>query len=65
MITAQKRGEIRRDINPQFILNLLNKMIEIAGEVRVINMNESTPPLTTDLIDLFFYGILTEKMEDQ
>jgi hypothetical protein len=61
MITAQKRGEIRRDINSQSVLYFLNKMIEIEGDVRVINMYESIQSLTADLINLFFYGILTKK----
>jgi len=65
MVAAQNKGEIRKDVNPQFILYFLNKMIEIAGDEQMINMYESTQSLTAELINLFFYGILTKKMEDK
>ena len=65
MVAAQKKGEIRQDINPQFILYFLNKMAEIAGDEQMINMYESTQSLSAELINLFFYGILTKKMENQ
>jgi AcrR family transcriptional regulator len=65
MIAAQNKGEIRKDINPQFLLYFLNKMIEMTGDEQMINMYESTQSLTAELINLFFYGILTKKMEDQ
>ncbi len=65
MIAAQNKGEIRKDINPQFILYFLNKMIEIAGDEQMISIYESTQSLTAELINLFFYGILTKKMEDK
>lgn len=65
MVAAQNKGEIRKDINPQFILYFLNKMAEIAGDEQMINMYESTQSLTAELINLFFYGILTKKSEDK
>jgi len=65
MVAAQNKGEIRKEINPQFILYFLNKMIEMAGDEQMINMYESTQSLTAELINLFFYGILTKKMEDK
>ena len=65
IVAAQKKGEIRKDINPQFILYFLNKMAEIAGDGQMIKMYESTRSLTAELINLFFYGILTKKMEDK
>jgi len=65
MIAAQNKGEIRKDINPQFILYFLNKMIEIAGDEQMINMYDSTQSLTAELIKFFFYGILTKKSEDK
>jgi len=60
MAEAQMNGEIRRDINPQFILYFLNKMIEMAGDEQLISMYGSTQALTAELINLFFYGILTK-----
>jgi len=65
MVAAQNKGEIRKDINPQFILYFLNKMREIAGDEQMINMYDSTQSLTAELINFFFYGILTEQSEDK
>jgi len=65
MIAAQNKGEIRKDINPHFILYFLNKMREIAGDEQMINMYDSTQSLTAELINFFFYGILTKQPEDR
>jgi len=37
----------------------------VVGDEQMINLYESTQPLTEELIDLFVYGILTKKMEDK
>jgi AcrR family transcriptional regulator len=63
MVEAQNKGEIRKDINPQFILYFLNKIREIAGDEQLINMYESTQSLTAELVNFFFYGILTKHSE--
>ena len=65
MVVAQNKGEIRKDINPQFILYFLNKMREIAGDEQLINMYDSTQSLTAELVNFFFYGILTKQPEDK
>ena len=65
MVAAQNKGEIRKDINPQFILYFLNKMREIAGDEQMINIYDSTQSLTAELINFFFYGILQKNMEDK
>lgn len=65
MVAAQKKGEIRREIKPEFILYFLNKMGEIAGDEQVIHMYDSTQALTAELVNFFFYGILTRKPEEK
>jgi len=65
MVAAQNKGEIRKDINPQFILYFLNKMREIAGDEQLISMYDSTQSLTAELVNFFFYGILTGQSEDK
>ncbi len=65
MVAAQNKGEIRKDINPQFILYFLNKMREIAGDEQLINMYDSTQSLTAELVNFFFYGILTKQSEEK
>lgn len=61
MIAAQKKGEIRSDINPHFIIYILGRMREMAGDEQVLSMYESTRALASEFINFFFYGILSRK----
>jgi len=65
LVSAQKKGEIRKDINPQFILYFLNLMTEMVVDERLLNLHESPQALTAELINFFFYGILTRKSEEE
>jgi hypothetical protein len=65
MVTAQNKGEIRKNINSEFILCFLNKMREIGGDEQLINIYDSTQSLTAELTNFFFFGILTKNMEDK
>lgn len=59
MIAAQNKGEIRKEINPHFIIAMLGKMQEMAADDHVLNMYESPQALTSEIINFFFYGILS------
>lgn len=61
MIAAQKKGEIHKDINPHFILYILDRMQEMLVDERVLNMYESPQALISELTNYFFYGILSNK----
>ena len=61
MIAAQKKGEIHKDINPHFILYILDRMQEMLVDERVLNMYESPQALISELTNFFFYGILSNK----
>jgi len=61
MIVAQKKGEIRKEINPHFIIAMLGKMQEMAADEKVLSMYESPQALTSEIINFFFYGILSGK----
>lgn len=63
MIAAQKKGEIRQDINPHFIIYMLGLMQCMASDEKVSSMYESTRALTSEIINFFFYGILSRKKE--
>jgi len=63
MTTAQKKGEIRKDINPHFIIYMLDRMQEMAADEKLSNMYESTQALASEFINFFFYGILSNKKE--
>lgn len=63
MVSAQKKGEIRPDINPQFIIYMLGQMQEMAADEQLMSMYESVRALTSEIINFFFYGILSREEE--
>lgn len=56
--TAQEKDDIRKDVKLEFMLYILNLMIEMAEDERLIGLYSSTKELTSELINFFFYGIL-------
>ena len=59
MIDAQDKGEIRKDLNPHFILYLIGKMQDMTADEKVLNMYKTSQDLVSELVNFFFYGILT------
>jgi AcrR family transcriptional regulator len=57
-LKAQKRGEIRRDINPEFILYFLNHIVEMIADERLVKLYDSPEKLIMELTKFFFFGIL-------
>jgi AcrR family transcriptional regulator len=64
-IAAQKRGEVREDIKPEFILYFLNHLIDLANDPQLIGLYESAPALVVELTKFYFYGILPRKSIDE
>lgn len=63
MVSAQKKGEIRPDINPKLIIYMLGQMQEMAADEWVLSMYESPQTLISEITNFFFYGILSRKEE--
>ncbi|MCJ7679506.1 MAG: TetR/AcrR family transcriptional regulator, partial [Candidatus Aminicenantes bacterium] len=63
LISAQKKGEIRADINLNFIMYILGQYQVMATDERVLNMYPSTQAMTSDLVNFFFFGILSREKE--
>ncbi len=63
MVLAQKKGEIRQDINPHFILYFIGKMQEMSADEKIVNLYETVHDFTSEIINFFFYGILTREKE--
>ena len=59
MIDAQDKGEIRKGLNPHFILYLIGKMQDMTADEKVLNMYKTSQDLVSELVNFFFYGILT------
>ena len=63
-IKAQKEGNIRQDINPDFILYTLNFMLEkMAKDDNLISMYSTPGELIYELTNFFFYGIMPRDNE--
>ncbi len=56
---AQKKGEIRSNIEPRFLLYFINQMQEMSTDKDLIALYDSPQAMTRDLLNLFFYGILS------
>ena len=59
----QRRGEIRIDINLNFILYYLNNMQNMIKDQNLVNLYESPSQMIQELTSFFFYGILPRERE--
>ena len=57
-IEAQKRGEIRPDVKPEFIVYFLNQMITMSNDPELQALYKSPQEVIMELLRFFFYGIL-------
>ncbi len=60
---AQRDGYIRPDIKPEFLMWLLNHMIDMVGDESLVRLYGSTRELTAELINFFLYGIINRERE--
>lgn len=58
---AQKSGQLRKNLKPEFILYFLNHMFEIAKDEALYKYYDNAQELIMELTNFFFYGIMTEK----
>ena len=61
-VEAQKRGEIRQDIKPDFIIYFLNKMMEMVQDEHLESQYENPQDLIMEVTRFFFFGILPREM---
>jgi AcrR family transcriptional regulator len=60
-IEAQKKGEIRKDIKPEFIIYFINHMIEMMEDKNLLAMYDTPEDLILEMLRFFFYGISAKK----
>jgi AcrR family transcriptional regulator len=58
LIAAQKEGDVRQDIKPEFILYFFNHMFEMMDDEQLLKLYESPQEALVELTNFFFYGIL-------
>ena len=62
-IEAQKQGDVRADIKPQFIIYFLNHLVEMCNDEKLLQLYDSPQDLIMELTNFFFFGILNRKTE--
>jgi AcrR family transcriptional regulator len=60
---AQEKGEIRKDVKPEFLLFFIQHMVELASDERLTGLYDSPQGMTQELLNLFFYGILPRHLK--
>jgi AcrR family transcriptional regulator len=58
---AQKNGDIRAGVKPEFILYFLNQLPGIVSDKQLIELYPNPGSLIAEVFSFFFYGILTRK----
>jgi len=57
-IKAQKEGDVRQDIKPEFIIYFLNHMMEMVKDPNLLKIYKEPHNLIMELTNFFFYGLL-------
>ena len=55
---AQENGDIRKDLKIEFIMYVMNHLIEMAQNDALINMYDEPQDLVMEITNFLFYGIL-------
>jgi hypothetical protein len=64
-VVAQKNGEIRKDVKPEFISYFLNHIYEMLGDENLSKLYANPNEMAMELIRFFFYGILDHHEKNQ
>ena len=56
---AQKRGDIRPEIHPEFILIIINKLQELADDEHLKSLYPNYVELSREIFNFLYYGILS------
>ena len=62
---AQKAGEIRNDVKPEFMLYFLNNLTEMLTDQRVVEIYQNPEQMIAEVMNFFFYGIMPRKNRKQ
>jgi len=64
-VSAQKKGYVRSDIKPDFILYMLNILKDLVTDKDFIKLYESRREMAAELTNFFFYGLLCRHPEKE
>jgi hypothetical protein len=54
----QERGEIRRDVKPEFMFYMINKMMEMTTDDNFIRLFDNPTEMVSSISKFCFYGIM-------
>lgn len=58
---GQEKGEIRQDIKMEMILALMDKLTELSGDEKLLDIYESMSDFVYEITAFFLYGIITRE----
>ena len=58
---AQKKGEVRKDMRPEFFLAVVNKLTELPMDPEVMNLYTNYTDLVLEINRFMFYGIMARR----
>jgi AcrR family transcriptional regulator len=58
---AQKEGEIRTDIKPEFMLYFLNNLTEMVTDQKLVGLYPNPEQMIIEVMSFFFYGTMPRK----
>ncbi len=58
---AQKKGEVRKDMRPEFFLAVVNKLTELPKDPEVMNLYTNYTDLVLEINRFMFYGIMARR----
>jgi len=59
---AQENGDIRKDLKIEFIMYIMNHLVEMARNDALINMYDEPQDLVMEITNFLFYGILNREV---
>lgn len=62
---AQKKGEIRPEIKPQFIEYILHTMAKMSEDKNLIGLYTNMEEFTRELFNFFLFGIISKEGQDE
>ena len=58
---AQKTGEIRNDVKPEFMLYFLSNLTEMLTDPQLVGIYPNPEQMIAEVMNFFFYGIMSRK----
>lgn len=62
-VSAQEKGEIRKDVKPEFIIYFLNHIYDMLKDEALLKMYKDPNELAMELTRFFFYGVVKRDVQ--